>query len=78
MAGALTYITLDAVIYAATDEEDRLSDLYWYFVRGKSAEKFDETILRNSDINKKPFEFNENHFSGKVFRLVKIQRLRIK
>lgn len=64
LAGALTYITLDAVIYAATDEEDRLSDLYWYFVRGKSAEKFDETILRNSDINKKPFEFNENHFSG--------------
>ena len=63
LAGAVTYITLDAVIYAATDEKDRLSNLYWYFVRGKSAEKFEETILRNSEMNQEPFEFDETRFS---------------
>ncbi len=64
LATALTYATLDAVIHAATDEKERLSELYWYYIRGKSAEKFEETILRNSDKKNKPFNFNENRFNA--------------
>ncbi|MGC8844730.1 MAG: PhoPQ-activated protein PqaA family protein, partial [Candidatus Hydrogenedens sp.] len=62
LATTLTYATLDAVIHAATDEKERLSDLYWYYVRGKSAEKFEETVLRDSDSKDKPFVFNEERF----------------
>ena len=64
LATTLTYATLDAVIHAATDEKERLSDLYWYYVRGRSAEKFEETVLRNSDNNSKPFVFNEKRFNS--------------
>lgn len=63
LATVLTYATLDAIIHAATDEEENLSELYWYYVRGRSAEKFEETVLRNSDSTDKPFIFNDSRFA---------------
>lgn len=63
LATTLTYATLDAVIHAATDEKERLSELYWYYARGRSAEKFEETILRDSDNKNNPFVFNDNRFA---------------
>lgn len=62
LATLLSYKALDTIIYEATDDTERLSELYWYFVRGRALEKFDETILRVSDKEREIFVPNESQF----------------